>query len=67
MSSRITSNMLSSNYLRNMKRNLTNMKTLQNQLASGKEIQKASDNPYTASRSMQLILKFLIIHNIMKI
>jgi flagellar hook-associated protein 3 FlgL len=54
MSGRITSNILTSNYLRNMKRNLTNMKTLQNQLASGKEIQKASDNPYTASRSMQL-------------
>ena len=54
MSSRITSNILTSNYLRNMKRNLNNMKTLQNQLASGKTIQKASDNPYTASRSMQL-------------
>lgn len=54
MSSRITSNMLSSNYLRNMKRNMNNMQTLQNQLASGKEINKASDNPYKASRSMQL-------------
>jgi len=54
MSSRITNSMLSSNYLRNMQRNLTNMKTLQNQLASGKEINKASDNPYKASRSMQL-------------
>lgn len=54
MSGRITSNMLTSNYLRNMKRNLTNMKTLQNQLASGKQIQRPSDNPYTASRSMQL-------------
>jgi len=54
MTSRITSNMLSSNYLRNMKRNLTNMQTFQNQLASGKEIQKASDDPYKASRSMQL-------------
>lgn len=54
MSGRITSNILTSNYLRNMKRNLNNMKTFQNQLASGKEIQKASDNPYKASRSMQL-------------
>ena len=54
MSSRITSSMLASNYLRNMNLNLANMKTLQNQLASGKEIQKASDDPYTASRSMQL-------------
>ncbi|MVX62362.1 flagellar hook-associated protein 3 [Clostridium chromiireducens] len=54
MSSRITNNMLSSNYLRNMKRNMNNMQTLQNQLASGNVINKASDNPYTASRSMQL-------------
>lgn len=54
MSSRITNSMLSSNYLRNMKRNMNNMQTLQNQLASGKEINKASDNPYKASRSMQL-------------
>lgn len=54
MPSRITSNILSSNYLRNMQRNLANMKTLQNQLSSGKEINKASDNPYKASRSMQL-------------
>lgn len=54
MPSRITSNILTSNYLRNMKNNLNNMKTLQNQLASGKTIQKASENPYTASRSMQL-------------
>jgi flagellar hook-associated protein 3 FlgL len=37
-----------------MKRNMNNMQTLQNQLASGKEINKASDNPYKASRSMQL-------------
>jgi len=54
MTGRVTSDMLSANYLNNMKRNLNNMKTLQNQLASGKTIQKASDNPYTASRSMQL-------------
>lgn len=54
MSSRITSNILTTNYLRNMKKNLNNMKSLQNQLASGKNIQKASENPYTASRSMQL-------------
>jgi flagellar hook-associated protein 3 len=37
-----------------MKKNLNNMKTLQNQLSSGKTIQKASENPYTASRSMQI-------------
>ncbi len=54
MSSRITNSILSSNYLRNMNRNMNNMQTLQNQLASGKAINKASDNPYKASRSMQL-------------
>lgn len=54
MSFRITNSMLSVNYLRNVKRNMNNMQTLQNQLASGKEINKASDNPYVASRSMQL-------------
>lgn len=54
MSSRITSNMLSSTYLRDMRRNLGNMQTLQSQLSSGKEITKASDNPYKTSRSMQL-------------
>ena len=54
MSSRITNSMLSSNYLRNMNRNMNNMQILQNQLASGKEINKASDNPYKTSRSMQL-------------
>lgn len=54
MLSRVTDSMLSSNYLNNMRRNLGNMKTLQNQLSSGKEIKIASDNPYKASRSMQI-------------
>lgn len=51
---RITSSMLVSNYMNNMKRNLGNMSTLQNQLSSGKVINRASDNPYTATRIMQL-------------
>jgi flagellar hook-associated protein 3 FlgL len=46
--------MLAADYLQNMKTNLNNMQTLQNQLASGKQIKQASDNPYIASRSMQL-------------
>ncbi|EHJ01514.1 flagellar hook-associated protein 3 [Clostridium sp. DL-VIII] len=54
MSSRITSNMLTSDYLRNVRRNMNNMQTLQNQLSTGKQIKIASDNPYIASRSMQL-------------
>lgn len=54
MLSRVTDSMLSSNYLNNMRRNLGNMKTLQDQLSTGKEIKIASDNPYKASRSMQI-------------
>lgn len=51
---RITNSMLVSNYMTNMQRNLGNMSTLQNQLSSGKNIQRASENPYLAVRSMQL-------------
>lgn len=54
MATRVTSSMLTNNYLRNVKRNLNNMKSLQNQLSSGNKIQKASENPYVASRTMQL-------------
>ncbi len=54
MASRVTDSMLTNNYLVNSRRNLNNMKTLQDQLASYKKIQRASDNPYIASRSMQL-------------
>lgn len=51
---RMTNSMLVSNYMNNMQRNLGNMSTLQNQLATGKTIQRASDNPYIAVRTMQL-------------
>ena len=44
---RITNSMLASNYLNNMSQ-------VQNQLASGKEIQRGSENPHVAVRSMQL-------------
>lgn len=54
MSGRITSNMLTSDYLRNVKRNLNGMRTLQNQLSTGREIERVSDNPYKASRIMQV-------------
>jgi flagellar hook-associated protein 3 FlgL len=46
--------MLTRNYLNNMSRNLNNMSLVQNQLASGKEIQRGSENPRVAVRSMQL-------------
>lgn len=51
---RITNSMLVKNYMTNNNRNLNNMQTLQNQLSSGKEINRPSDNPYKASRAMQL-------------
>lgn len=51
---RITNAMLSRNYLTNSNRNLTNMRTLQSQLSSGKSINRPSDDPYKASRTMQL-------------
>jgi flagellar hook-associated protein 3 FlgL len=46
--------MLVANYMNNMNRNLGNMSVLQNQLSSGNVIKRASENPYTATRIMQL-------------
>lgn len=51
---RITNSMMTSKFLSNMKRNLNNMSTLQNQLASGKEILRTSQNPFVATRNKQL-------------
>lgn len=51
---RVTNRMLANNYLRDMNKNLNNMKTLDGQLTSGKEIRRPSDNPYKVARSMQL-------------
>ncbi|SFU52064.1 flagellar hook-associated protein 3 FlgL [Clostridium sp. DSM 8431] len=54
MNSRITNRMISNNYLSNMKRNLFNLNTINNQLSTGKLINRPSDNPYKTARSMQL-------------
>lgn len=51
---RITNSMMTSKFLSNMNRNLNNMSTLQNQLASGKEILRTSQNPFIATRNKQL-------------
>lgn len=51
---RVTNKMLSNNFLRDMNNNLENMQTLQQQMTSGKEIRKPSDNPFKVSRAMQL-------------
>ncbi|MCT8976140.1 flagellar hook-associated protein FlgL [Clostridium sp. CX1] len=51
---RITNKMLSNNYLSDMSTNLNKMRTLQQQLASGKNFRRASDDPFNVSRSMQM-------------
>lgn len=51
---RVTNKMLSNNYLNDMSTNMENMKTLQQQLTSGKEIRKPSDDPFKVARTMQL-------------
>lgn len=51
---RITSTMLSKNYLYSVSRNMNNIQTLQNQLSTGKEISKPSDDPYKASRIIRM-------------
>lgn len=51
---RITNKMLSNNFLRDMKTNLNNLSTIQSQMSSGKQIQRPSDDPFKASRIMQM-------------
>ena len=51
---RITNNTLTGNYLRNLNRNLKAMQKYQNQLSSGKEVSRPSDNPMLVARIMQL-------------
>lgn len=51
---RITNNTLTGNYLRNLTRNLKEMQKYQNQLSSGKEVNKPSDNPMLVSKIMNL-------------
>lgn len=52
--SRITNKMISNNYLSDMQTNLKGMSKIQNQLSSGKTINRGSDNPTVAARIMQL-------------
>lgn len=51
---RITNNTLTGNYLRNLNRNLEQMQKYQNQLSTGKEVSKPSDNPMLVARVMGL-------------
>lgn len=51
---RVTNKMLSNNFLRDMRTNLTNLNRIQGQMTSGKKITKPSDDPFKASRIMQM-------------
>ncbi|WP_066872239.1 flagellar hook-associated protein FlgL [Clostridium mediterraneense] len=51
---RITNRMMTSSFLNDMQRNLNKMNKIQNQLTSGKEVRRPSDNPFIVARSMQL-------------
>lgn len=51
---RVTNKMLANNFLSDMNVNLNNMKTLQQQMASGKKFRRASDDPFNVARAMQM-------------
>lgn len=53
MSTRVTQSMLNSQLLRNLNENLRSMNHLQNQLATGRRINKPSDDPVGISFSMR--------------
>ena len=54
---RITTKMIANNYLTDARTNLNCLRTITNQLTSGKNISLPSDNPYIALRSMQINTK----------
>lgn len=51
---RVTNQMMTNNFLRDMRKNLENLSTVQGQMTSGKQIRKPSDDPFKAARAMQL-------------
>lgn len=51
---RVTNKMLSNGFLADMRSNLQNMRKLQQQMTSGKEIRRPSDDPFKVARAMQL-------------
>lgn len=51
---RVTNKMLSNTFLSDMRTNLENMKKLQEQMTSGKEVRRPSDDPFKVARAMQL-------------
>lgn len=51
---RVTNKNLLNNYLNNLNNNLVQMQTIQNQLSSGREISKPSDDPFGTIRALNL-------------
>ncbi len=51
---RVTNKMLANNYLTDMNSNLNNLKTIQQQMSSGKNFTKPSDDPFNVARAMQM-------------
>ncbi|GAB6167718.1 flagellar hook-associated protein FlgL [Clostridium carnis] len=51
---RITNQMMAKSFLKDLNRNQNTLKRLNDQLTSGKEIRRPSDNPFKVARSMQL-------------
>lgn len=51
---RITNQSILHNYLNNLNRNLSNMAKYQDQMSSGSEIRRPSDDPFAVTRSMSL-------------
>ncbi|WP_411682036.1 flagellar hook-associated protein FlgL [Clostridium thailandense] len=51
---RVTNKMLANSYLSDMNTNLEHMKTIQKQMATGKNFSKPSDDPFNVARSMQM-------------
>lgn len=51
---RVTSKTLLSNYLSNLNKNLVRMQEIQNQMSSGKEISKPSDDPFGTVRALNI-------------
>ncbi|HEY8342802.1 MAG TPA: flagellar hook-associated protein FlgL, partial [Calditerricola sp.] len=52
MTVRVTQSMLNRTFLQNLSRNLASLDKLQNQLSSGPQIAKPSDDPVVAVRGM---------------
>lgn len=51
---RITNKMMTNDFLNDMQTNLQNMSTIQQQMSSGKEISKPSDDPFKTTKVLQL-------------